>query len=185
MTVSLSESDISSVKVGQVATVSITALSGVELGGHVTAISPLGSDSSGVVTYDATLTIDQTNAKVLPGMSATATIVTQQAQGVTVPNQAITGSGTNGTVELIKDGKATPQTVVVGLRGSSRSEIVTGLKAGQQVQITITLPALGTSSSSSSSSSSTLGGTTGFGGGGFAGRGGGGLRAFFGGGGAP
>ena len=145
MTVSLSESDISSVKVGQVATVSITALSGVELGGHVTAISPLGSDSSGVVTYDATLTIDQTNSKVLPGMSATATIVTQQAQGVTVPNQAITGSGTNGTVELIKDGKATSQTVVVGLRGSSRSEIISGLKAGQQVQITITLPALGTS----------------------------------------
>ena len=181
MTVSLSESDISSVKVGQVATVSITALSGVELGGHVTAISPLGSDSSGVVTYDATLTIDQTNSKVLPGMSATATIVTQQAQGVTVPNQAITGTGTNGTVELIKDGKATPQTVVVGLRGSSRSVILSGLKAGQQVQITITLPALGTSSSSSSSSSSTLGGTTGFGGGGFAGRGA--LRAFFGGGG--
>jgi multidrug efflux pump subunit AcrA (membrane-fusion protein) len=181
MTVSLSESDISSVKVGQVATVSITALSGVELGGHVTAISPLGTDSSGVVTYDATLTIDQTNAKVLPGMSATATIVTQQAQGVTVPNQAITGSGTNGTVELIKDGKATPQTVVVGLRGSSRSEIISGLKSGQQVQITITLPALGTSSSSSSSSSSTLGGTGGFGGGGGGARAG--LRAFFGGGG--
>ena len=35
MTVSLSEDDISSVKVGQIATVSITALSGVELAGHV------------------------------------------------------------------------------------------------------------------------------------------------------
>ena len=80
-------------------------------------------------------------------MSATATIVTEQAQGVTVPNQAITGSGTSGTVELVKDGKATPQTVVVGLKGSSRSQIVSGLKAGQQVQITITLPSLGTSSS--------------------------------------
>jgi multidrug efflux pump subunit AcrA (membrane-fusion protein) len=182
MTVSLSESDISSVKVGQVATVAISALSGVELGGHVTAISPLGSNSSGVVTYDATLTIDQTDSKVLPGMSATATIVTQQAQGVTVPNQAITGSGTNGTIELIKNGKATAQTVAVGLRGSSRSEIIGGLKSGQQVQITITLPALGTSSSSSSSSSSTLGGTGGFGGGGGARAG---LRAFFGGGGAP
>ena len=56
MTVSLSEDDISSVKVGQMATVSITALSGVELAGHVTSISPLGSDSDGVVSYDATLT---------------------------------------------------------------------------------------------------------------------------------
>jgi multidrug efflux pump subunit AcrA (membrane-fusion protein) len=187
MTVSLSESDISSVKVGQIATVSITALSGVELAGKVTSISPLGSDSSGVVSYDVTLTINQTNSKVLPGMSATATIVTQQAQGVTVENQAITGTGSDATVQLIKNGKTTTQPVVVGLRGSSRSQIISGLKSGQDVQITITLPALGTSSSSSSTSSSTsglsgFGGTGGFGGagGGFGGRGA--LRAFFGGG---
>ena len=67
MTVSLSEDDISSVKVGQIATVSITALSGVELAGHVTSISPLGSDSSGVVSYDATITVTRATPKVLPG----------------------------------------------------------------------------------------------------------------------
>jgi membrane fusion protein, macrolide-specific efflux system len=189
MTVSLSESDISSVKVGQIATVSITALSGVELGGRVTAISPLGSDSSGVVTYDATLTINQTNPKVLPGMSATATVVTQQAQGVTLPNQALTGAGSDATVDLVKNGKVTTQPVVVGLRGSSRSQIISGLKNGQQVQITITLPALGTSSSSSSSSSSStsltgrFGGAGGFGGAGAAGGAGGFRARFFGGGG--
>jgi multidrug resistance efflux pump len=98
MTVSLSEDDISNVKVGQTATVSITALSGVELAGRVSSISPLGTDSSGVVSYNATVTVTQGNSKVFPGMSATAAIVTGQAQGVTVPNNAITGAGTDASV---------------------------------------------------------------------------------------
>jgi multidrug efflux pump subunit AcrA (membrane-fusion protein) len=192
MSVSISEDDISSVKVGQMATVSITALSGVELAGHVSSISPIGSDSSGVVSYDATVTITQNNSKVLPGMSATASIVTAQAQGVTISNQAISGAGSDASVELVKNGKTVATPVVVGLKGSSRSQIVSGLKSGDEVQVTITLPSLGTSttSSSSSSSSSGFGGGTGFGGGaGFGGSGGGtgiraAARAFFGGGGA-
>ena len=64
MTVSFSEYDISKVKVGQTATVSITALSGVELAGHVSSISPLGTDQLRVVSYDATLTLTQSNSKV-------------------------------------------------------------------------------------------------------------------------
>ena len=56
--------------------------------------------------------------------------------------------------------KATPRQVIVGLRGTSRTQIVSGLSAGQQLQVTVTLPALGsTSSSSSAAGSGTLGGT--------------------------
>jgi membrane fusion protein, macrolide-specific efflux system len=177
MSVSLSESDISSVKVGQIATVSLSALTGVELGGKVTSISPLGSSSDGVVSYEVGLTIYQYNPKVLPGMSATATIVTGQAQGVTLPTEAVTGD----TVDLDTKGKITTQSVTVGLRGASREVIESGLKAGQQVQVTITLPALGTSTTTSSSSTSgftsRFGGAGGFGGSG--GFGGAAARAFF------
>ena len=80
-------------------------------------ISPLGTDSSGVVSYDATLTVDQSNSKVFPGMSATATIVTGQAQGVTVPNDAITGAGSDASVSWSSNGKVTTQAVVVGPQG--------------------------------------------------------------------
>lgn len=184
MTVSLSEDDITSVKVGQIATVSITALSGVELAGKVTSISPIGTDSSGVVSYDATVTINQSNPKVLPGMSATATIVTGQAQGVTLPTDAVTGSGASGTVEMVKDGKTVAEPVTIGLEGTSRDVITSGLSAGDEVQVTITLPALGTSTTSSTSGTSATGaggfaalraefgggGGGGFGGGGFGGR---------------
>ncbi|HWD64738.1 MAG TPA: HlyD family efflux transporter periplasmic adaptor subunit [Solirubrobacteraceae bacterium] len=173
MTVAFSESDISSIHVGQAATVSIDALSGVELAAHVTTISPLATTSSSVVSYDATLTLDQTTPKVRAGMSASASVITGQAQGVTVPNQAITGSGSTGTVQVQENGKTVQQQVVVGVRGTSRSQIISGLHAGQQVVVTQTLPALGSTSSSSSSSTGTLGtGRSLFGsGGGFAGGG--------------
>jgi HlyD family secretion protein len=155
MTVELTEANISSVKVGQVATVDMSALSGVELAGKVTAISPLGTSDEDVVEYDATITIDQQNSKVLPGMSASATIVTDQASGVTVPTEALSGTGASATVKLVgSDGKTTSKTVVVALRGSTRAVIAAGLKSGQQLQITETLPSLGTSTTSSSSSSS-------------------------------
>ena len=100
MTVAFSESDINKLKVGQPATVTPDALSGVELGAHVTSISPVGTTSSNVVSYDATLTLDQNDSSVKPGMSATASVITGQAQGVNVPNAAVTGSGSLGTVTV-------------------------------------------------------------------------------------
>jgi multidrug efflux pump subunit AcrA (membrane-fusion protein) len=179
MTVAFSESDISKVKVGQPATVSLDALAGVQLAAHISSISLVGTTSSSVVSYDATLTLDQNDSQVKPGMSASASVITGQASGVTVPNQAVTGSGSLGTVTLQKNGKDVTQQVVVGLRGDSRTQIISGVNAGDQLVITIALPSLGsTSTGSSGTGSGTLGGggLGGFGGGGFGGGGGG---AFF------
>ena len=174
MTVAFSESDVSSLKVGQSATVTLDALTGVELGAHVTSISTVGTTSSSVVSYDATLTLDQRDSRVKPGMSASASVIVKQAQGVTVPNAAITGTGSLATLNVVKDGKKISQQVVVGLKGDSRTVIISGLQAGDQVALTTTLPSLGSASGSSGSSGSTgtLGGgiTRRFGGaGGFAG----------------
>jgi multidrug efflux pump subunit AcrA (membrane-fusion protein) len=179
MTVALSESDISKVKVGQQATVTLDALTGVELAAHVSSIAVLGTDSDGVVSYDVTLSLDQSDSQVRPGMSASAAIVTQQAQGVNLPNSAVSGGGSLSTVDLLKNGKNVPTPVVVGLKGDSRTQIVSGLRAGQQVVVTTTLPSL--SSSAASSSSGTLGGLRARFGGGLGGAGafggGGGLGA--------
>jgi macrolide-specific efflux system membrane fusion protein len=174
MTVSLSESDVSKVKVGQPATVTLDALTGVELGAHVTGISTVGTTTSGVVSYSATLTLDQANSQVKPGMSAAASIVVAQAQGVNVPNAAVSGTGSIATVTLDSNGKKTQKQVAVGLRGTTRTQIVSGLSAGNQLAVTTTLPPLTSGTSTTSSTGSgTLGGTTvrpgGFGGGGGAG----------------
>jgi hypothetical protein len=112
-------------------------------------------------------------------MSASASVIVGQAQGITVPNQAITGTGSLATVNRLNGGKTVPTEVIVGLRGNSRSQIISGLSAGQQVQVTITLPALGSTSTGASGTGGTLGGAGGrlgggggFGGGGFGGGGG-------------
>jgi hypothetical protein len=173
MSVALSESDISKIKVGQSATVTLDALTGVELAAHVSAISILGTTSSGVVSYDVTLTLDQEDSQVKPGMSASASIITGQAQGITLPNSAVTGTGSVSSVNVLKSGKTVSTPVVVGLRGTSSTQIVSGLSAGDQVVVTTTLPSLSsTASSTSSSTGGTLGGRTGFGGGGLGGGGG-------------
>jgi multidrug efflux pump subunit AcrA (membrane-fusion protein) len=177
MTVAFSESDISKVAVGQPATVTLDALAGVELAAHVSSISLVGTTSSSVVSYDATLTLDQNDSQVKPGMSASASVVTGQASGVNVPNAAVTGSGSLGTVTLVKNGKDVTQQVVVGLRGDSRTQIISGVNAGDQLVIMITLPSLSSTSTSSGTGSGTLGGggLGGLGGGGFGGAGGGGF----------
>jgi hypothetical protein len=190
MTVAFSESDVTKVKIGQPATVTLDALSGVQLAAHVSSISTLGTTSNGVVSYDATLTLDQTDSSVRPGMSASASVVAAQAQGVNLPNSAVSGTGSVTTVKLLKSGKSVSTPVAVGLRGDSRTQIVSGLRAGQQVVVTTTLPALGAAASSSGTSA--LGGgavARRLGGGGLAGGGlgggslgGGGAARLFGGG---
>jgi hypothetical protein len=182
MTVAFDESDVNKLRVGQAATVTPEAFSGVELGAHITAVSNVGTESSNVVSYDATLTLDQRSSKVRAGMSASAAVITSQASGVTLPTSAVTGTGNTATVNVERDGKTVPTQVIVGVRGDSRVQIVSGLKAGDEVVVTETLPSLGSSSSSSSSSPSSsssstggfgsrFGGGGGFGGGGFGGGG--------------
>ena len=83
MTVAVSEGDIGEVKVGQPATVTLDAISGLELAAHVAAISANATDSSDVVSYEVTLKLDQTDSLVRSAMSASAEVIVAQASGVT------------------------------------------------------------------------------------------------------
>jgi macrolide-specific efflux system membrane fusion protein len=163
MTVAISEADIGQIKVGQSAAVTMDALSGVELAAHVATISSTATDTDDVVSYDVTLAVDQTESQVLSGMSASAVVIVDQAGGVTVPNDAVSGSGSDGTVTLDQDGKRVERQVVVGLRGTSRSVIVSGLSAGQELFVNQTLPSLGSSTTSTTTrgTNGTLGGSSG------------------------
>ncbi|HEY8302972.1 MAG TPA: biotin/lipoyl-binding protein, partial [Solirubrobacteraceae bacterium] len=143
----LSESEISSVKVGQFATVTVEALEGRKLVAHVSEVATLSTSSSGVVSYDVTFQLDQLDAGVKPGMSATAEVVVKQAEGVNVPTSAITA----GSVTVLSAGRQTRRRVVTGLAGNSTTIVISGLKAGE----TVVLPAA-TSTRSSTSLTSRL-----------------------------
>ena len=182
MSVSFTEADISELKVGQPATVTLDALTNTELAGKVTAVSSLGTTDDDVVSYDATITLDQYAAQVKPGMSASAAVIIKQAHGVTVPSGAVTGTGTLASVTEDANGKDTTKQVLVGLRGSSSDLIVSGVKSGAELIETETLPSTGSSAEGTTTSGTGASGAGGFaGGGGFA-RGGGAAGGFGGGG---
>ncbi|HEX4671597.1 MAG TPA: biotin/lipoyl-binding protein [Solirubrobacteraceae bacterium] len=168
MDVSLSESDIASVRKGQSAAVTVNAVSNEQFAAHVSAIGvmPSSSGSSSAVSYPVTLALDQRSARLKPGMSATADIVTAQARGVTIPTQALTGSTV--TVQG-SNGKQQERTVQVGLTGNSSVQIVSGLHAGDQVVVRATTVSPSSSSGGTSSAGGLRLGGAGFAPGGFGG----------------
>jgi multidrug efflux pump subunit AcrA (membrane-fusion protein) len=134
MEVDVAEADINQIQVGQRATVTIESADGEELVARVGNVGLLAStDSSGVVTYPVTVHITQNSDDVKPGMSASVSIVIDQASGVvTVPNQALTGN----SIQVVNsDGDTETKTVETGLVGDSSTEISSGLAAGDTVVI--------------------------------------------------
>jgi RND family efflux transporter MFP subunit len=129
------ESDLANIKVGQTASVSITALDAT-VNGKVSAISPVAGDSSSsVVSYPVTVTLTDPPAAARAGMTADVTITTASATGVlTVPSSALQGtSGSYTVLTLAPDGTAQRTPVDVGLVTSTGAEIKSGLAEGTAV----------------------------------------------------
>ena len=168
LVVPLSESEVGSVKAGQPAAVTVEALKGVKLAAHVAEVAALPTSNSGVVSYDVTFDLDQLEAGVKAGMSASAEVVVAQAEGVNVPTSAISGA----SVTVIRGGKQVRQAVTTGLAGNSSTIVLSGLNAGERVVLPLS------ATSGTSSLLSRLAGRSGagaLGGGGLGGLGGGGL----------
>jgi HlyD family secretion protein len=164
LVVALSESEIGSVKVGQIATVTVEALSGKKVAAHVLSIGQLPTSTSGVVSYDVTFQLDQAESGVKTGMSATAEVVVKQEQGLNIPSSAISG----GSVTVLDGGKQVRRQVTTGLVGNSATIVLSGLTAGEEVLLPV--------AASTSAASAATRRTGAFGGGlGGGGLGGGGL----------
>jgi multidrug efflux pump subunit AcrA (membrane-fusion protein) len=94
-----------------------------------------------VVTYQVDIALDSQNAKVKPGMTCSADIVTTQIKDAVLVANAAVKSDTQGSyVQLVTlDGAGNPvgqpvrQDVTVGPANDTKTQIVSGLKAGQTV----------------------------------------------------
>ncbi|MBO9531377.1 MAG: biotin/lipoyl-binding protein [Solirubrobacteraceae bacterium] len=175
MSVSFSESDIGKVKVGQAATVSVSALDGVKLAARVAKVGLTGSTSNSVVSYPVELTLTQNAAGVRSGMSAEAEIVVEQATGVlSVPTQALTGRS---LTVVDDDGNTSTKSVTTGITGDSTTQIVSGVAAGDKVQLPSLRTGGGSGSTTAAAGGSSRVGTGAGGGGGLGGGLGGGFPA--------
>jgi membrane fusion protein, macrolide-specific efflux system len=158
VSVSFSEADVTDLKVGQTATVTFPALSGVSARGTITTIDPTGTTSNSVVTYGAVVRLRSAPAKVRLGQSASVSITTGTATDVlVVPSAAVTTSGTRTTVtKVATDGTQTTTAISVGVVGDTYTQVKSGLAAGDLVLLKTT-----TSSSSSSTTNGFPGGGAG------------------------
>ena len=173
VTADVVETDISTMTVGQPATVSVGAINAV-IQGKVAAIAPAAASSSSgsnsVVSFPVTVTLTGAPTTLRTGMTADITIVTASATNVLmVPASALRGTNGSYRVQVMgADGTPTPVDVTVGLVTNTAAEIKSGLQEGQVVV---------TGTRSAQQQATNNGG--GFGGGGFAIPGGGGGRNTF------
>jgi multidrug efflux pump subunit AcrA (membrane-fusion protein) len=149
LVVDASESEISSLKVGQSATVTVTA-TGKSYAAKVASVSWQATDDDDVVSYPVTLRMKKAVSGLRPGMSASASIVTKQATGISVPSDAITGSGVNASVLLVEGDRSLTTSVTTGLVGASMTLITSGLQAGDKVEIVRTIDTTATTTSGGS-----------------------------------
>jgi hypothetical protein len=139
--------------------------------GVVSSFSLFGTTTSGVTSFPVTILVTGSSSGLYPGASADVQLVIRQVNNVlVVPTSAVHTVGTSSYVDLLKNGQEVQQTVTVGASGGTYTQIVSGLKSGQEVVIA----SLRATVPSGTSGSGTLG-RGGFGGGsGFPGGGGGG-----------
>lgn len=150
--VDVAESEVVSLALGQPATVTADALPGVEMPGTVVEIAASGAKQIDVVRFKVKVALKEWDARVKPGMSAKAEIVTDRAEKVlSVPQQAVQtrwvaangkevtrreGDTTQSEVTAVylrENGKAVRRTVSTGIHDEIWVEIKDGLSGGEEV----------------------------------------------------
>ncbi|OFW66171.1 MAG: hypothetical protein A2Y74_00630 [Actinobacteria bacterium RBG_13_63_9] len=154
--ITVAESDIASVQIGQKAVITFDALPDLTLTGKVKSIDFSGTNSEGVVSYEVLVTLDITNASVKGGMTVSVDIVTDVAADVlAVPSSAVKTSSNGSYVQVLENGQPTNVPVEVGMTTDSYVEIVSGLTEGQEIIVS-------TTTSGSTTATTTQGGQGGF-----------------------
>jgi len=171
---SVAEIDVSKVKAGQKATVTLNALPDKPIQATVSSINLTPTTSGSVVSYGAQLALTDPPDGLRPGQSASVVITVASAENaLSVPAAAVTTAGTTNVVTVQENGRNVTRQVQVGIRGESTVQITSGLTEGENVVLTATASTGGTGTGRTGTGT---GGTGGFPGGGTGGFPGGGQR---------
>ncbi len=137
--ITLAESDISTVEVGQKAILTFDALPDLSLSGQVKSVDTTGTNASGVVSYGVVITPDVMDKSVKGGMTVSVSIITATARNVlAVPSAAVKSAGPGKYVQILQDGQPVNVTVEVGMSSDVYTEITSGLTEGQEIIVATT-----------------------------------------------
>ena len=114
-------------------------------------IGIMNTTRGSATSYPVKILLNTTSAKLYDGSGATVSITTDSMSNVlTVPSSAVHRLGAFSTVERYANGTVTAQRVTVGATGSDRTQIVSGLTAGDRVVLATVSEPLPTDSTSTS-----------------------------------
>ncbi len=156
----LNEIDIAQVKIGQKANIAFDVVDGLNITGEVVEVDTLGTVTQGVVTYGVKIAFDTQDERIKPGMSLSATIITNLKQDVLlVPNSAIKQQGDISYVQvadkpavqfnlaaanisgsIIPASSLRTQQIQIGLSNDTMTEVLDGLQENDLVITQIISP---------------------------------------------
>ena len=132
------QTNISKIATGQPVVIKPDAYKDKIFQGTIDRFDSIGKNTQGVVTYDVYVSMS-TDTSLKAGMTFDADITTQELSDVlSAPNSAVvTEKGMKSVRILEKDGmKYIP--VFVGIKGESRTQILSGIQEGQEVIVSLT-----------------------------------------------
>jgi HlyD family secretion protein len=135
----VNESDMAGVRAGIPISFTVSAFPGKTFTGQVLGVQPVGSQNQNVVTYTVNCSVDPTDAPLLPGMTASVTLVSDsRADVVLVPSSALQfaqsqGAPPSSVLVVGQDGLVTTRAVSTGLTDGRQTEVISGLQPGEVV----------------------------------------------------
>jgi len=132
--VNIYEGDIIKVKVGDQASISLTAIPDLTFKGEVVAIDPAETILNEVVYYEVTIALGENIEGIKQGMTADITIETNKKDKVlAIPKGTVEKVDGKTMVKVLKNGKAEYREIIVGLKGDDLVEVVSGLAEGEKI----------------------------------------------------
>jgi macrolide-specific efflux system membrane fusion protein len=134
------ETDIGKIRIGEEASFTVDTYSDIDFKGKVTAIYPKAIIQDNVVNYIVTVQITDPQGKTLrPEMTTNVTIYLETRKNVlVVPTSAITRERGERYVTVIEGEKKIQSKVKAGWKDNGFTEIISGLKEGEEILVTLT-----------------------------------------------
>ncbi len=129
------ETDISQVRVGQNASISLDAYPDENVPAHVDHVAYEAETVNNVTIYEVDVLPDTVPETMRSGMTANIIVIIEEREGaLVVPTEAIRRDADQATV-LAGKGRSAPIEVTLGMSDGKRTEVLTGLQEGDTVWI--------------------------------------------------
>lgn len=136
--VSIGESDINKIRIGQSADIKFDAIENKVYKGIVKRYDESGQISGSVTKFNVYIAVSDPDENLKSGMNADIDIFTQELEdALTVPNTAIKPYQKGRAVRILKNNKIEFVPVKIGVRGKENTQILEGISEGQQIILSL------------------------------------------------